>query len=340
MGSYPEIEVFMVFDESDDSADYQKPLNISYGVDTNYLDGVGVSITSVIINNKANVAFHIFCDKYPSDFISKIQALAEQYKIKVCLYLIDAQCLEYLPQTKVWSRAMYYRLFSFDYLSEKLDRLLYLDADVVCKGSLIELLSVDLDGKISGVVKDVDSIQEKVNDRLPAYNLRGRYFNSGVVYVNLIEWSKHRLTEKALALLNSASGKGELFKYPDQDALNILLMDKVVFLPREYNTIYTIKSELKDKTHNQYQDVISDNTVLIHYTGATKPWHAWANYPSVSFYNQALLQSPWRNSPAKDARTLVEFKKRYKHLLVQKHYLRGLINGTAYLYRKILANKK
>ncbi|MDI5568746.1 hypothetical protein MJI47_30310, partial [Salmonella enterica subsp. enterica serovar Kentucky] len=39
--------------------------------------------------------------------------------------------------------------------------------------------------------------------------------------------------------------------------------------------------------------------------------------------------------PAKDARTIVEFKKRYKHLLVQGHYFKGLLAGSAYLYRKL-----
>ncbi|MDI5536268.1 hypothetical protein MJM28_30095, partial [Salmonella enterica subsp. enterica serovar Montevideo] len=41
------------------------------------------------------------------------------------------ESLEVLPQTKVWSRAMYFRLFAFDYLSKKVNTLLYLDADVV-----------------------------------------------------------------------------------------------------------------------------------------------------------------------------------------------------------------
>ncbi|EDG3818864.1 lipopolysaccharide 1,2-glucosyltransferase, partial [Salmonella enterica subsp. enterica serovar Schwarzengrund] len=45
--------------------------------------------------------------------------------------------------------------------------------------------------------------------------------------------------------------------------------------------------------------------------------------------------SPWKDFSAKDARTIVEFKKRYKHLLVQGHYFKGLLAGSAYLYRKI-----
>lgn len=333
MDSFPEIEIaeYKVFDESNNNDD--NVLNISYGVDENYLDGVGVSIASVVLNNNIPLAFHIICDSYSPCFVKYIERLAVQHHIKISLYLIKVESLEVLPQTKVWSRAMYFRLFAFDFLSKKVNTLLYLDADVVCKGSLQDLLQLDLTEKIAAVVKDVDSIQNKVNERLSAFNLQGGYFNSGVVFVNLKLWKENALTKKAFLLL--AGKEADSFKYPDQDVLNILLQDKVIFLPRPYNTIYTIKSELKDKSHKKYSNIINDNTILIHYTGATKPWHAWANYPSVIYYKNARLNSPWKDSPAKDARTIVEFKKRYKHLLVQGHYFKGLLAGSAYLYRKL-----
>lgn len=334
MDSFPEIEIseYKVFDEHYDSD--TKTLNISYGIDENYLDGVGVSITSVILHNKKNIAFHVICDNYSSKFITKIEQLSIEYKVKIVLYSINVNNLDTLPQTKIWSRAMYFRLFAFDYFANTFERLLYLDADVICKGSIIELNDLDFLGNTAAVIKDVDSIQNKVNDRLQPYNLQGRYFNSGVVLVNLYEWSNAALTIKALTLLKSGT-KGINFKYPDQDVLNILLKDKVIFLPREYNTIYTIKSELKDKTHSKFKNIISDKTKLIHYTGATKPWHSWACYPSVIYYKKAHQKSPWKHDVAKTAKTIVEFKKRYKHLLVQHHYFEGIVAGLAYLYRKI-----
>lgn len=71
-------------------------------------------------------------------------------------------------------------------------------------------LQLDLTEKIAAVVKDVDSIQNKVNERLSAFNLQGGYFNSGVVFVNLKLWKENALTKrhfyfwqvKRLTLLN------------------------------------------------------------------------------------------------------------------------------------------
>ncbi|WP_352433001.1 glycosyltransferase [Escherichia coli] len=47
--------------------------------------------------------------------------------------------------------------------------------------------------------------------------------------------------------------KDNVYKYPDQDVMNVLLKGMTIFLPRGYNTIYTIKSELKTKTHQNYK---------------------------------------------------------------------------------------
>ncbi|HCD6281755.1 TPA: lipopolysaccharide 1,2-glucosyltransferase RfaJ, partial [Escherichia coli] len=93
-------------------------------------------------------------------------------------------------------------------------------------------------------------------------------------------------------------------------------------------------SLLKYQTHQNYKKLIIENTLLIHYTGATKPWHKWAIYPSTKYYKIALDNSPWKDDSPRDAKSIIEFKKRYKHLLVQHHYISGIIAGVCYLCRK------
>jgi Lipopolysaccharide biosynthesis proteins, LPS:glycosyltransferases len=335
VNSFPVIEIteYKVFDDRVSAVDDAEALNIAYGVDRNYLDWVGISITSVVINNSININYHIVADEYNPSFLSKVEALAANYKIKISLYLINAECLDCLPRTKVWSRAMYFRLFAFELFSNKLDKLLYLDADVFCKGRLDELAACDLTGVTAAVIRDVDSMQSKVVERLKDPELNGNYFNSGVLYANLHEWVKGDLTKHTLEMLTQEDNS-ITYKYPDQDVLNILLKGKIKYLPRKFNTIYTIKSELSDKTHQKYKETILDETVLIHYTGITKPWHKWASYPSVRYYLRALSVSPWKEQLPRDAQTIVELKKRYKHLLIQHKYYSGLIAGFSYLLRK------
>lgn len=334
MDSFPEIKIleFKVYDYRENQN--ANSFNVAYGVDRNYLDWVGVSITSVVINNSIDIDYHIIADEYDQNFSERVGELAERYKLKISLYLINAEYLDNLPSTKIWSRAMYFRLFAFEYLSESLDKLLYLDADVFCNGKVDELAIFNLENVTAAVVKDVDTMQNKAAERLADPALKGNYFNSGVVLANLKEWVRNDLTNRALEILLHGSDDGITYKYPDQDVLNVLLKDKVAFLPRKFNTIYTIKSELKDRTHAKYREIITDDTILIHYTGATKPWHKWAIYPSTVYYQNALTASPWKDQPARDARTIIEYKKRYKHLFRQHKYLAGAAAGFQYLLRK------
>ena len=50
---------------------------------------------------------------------------------------------------------------------------------------------------------------------------------------NLENWNQANITEQALNLLN----EGIEYKFPDQDVLNILLKDKIYYLPKKFNSL-------------------------------------------------------------------------------------------------------
>ena len=73
---------------------------------------------------------------------------------------MDAEGLKILPCGNAWSHATYFRFIAFEYLSEKIDNLLYIDADVVCKGSLIELTQINLEHHVAAVIQDVEDLRK------------------------------------------------------------------------------------------------------------------------------------------------------------------------------------
>ncbi|EGT0678936.1 glycosyltransferase family 8 protein, partial [Citrobacter braakii] len=255
--------------------------------------------------------------------------LAEQYKTVIKLYHIDSEPLVSLPKTNIWPVSIYYRLLSFDYFSERLDRLLYLDADITCKGSLEDLAALKFDGEYGAVVVDVDSMQDKSAERLHNPEFKGNYFNSGVMYINLQQWLNSNLTKKFFELLSDESIVSRV-KYPDQDILNIMFLHHAVLLPRKYNSIYSLKSEFEIKNKNHYKSVINEETVFIHYTGVTKPWHEWADYSSAQFFRTVYENSPWKNQPYQVAKQKHEYREEYKHLLYQNKIIPGLIAAIKY----------
>ncbi|HHG9117950.1 TPA: glycosyltransferase family 8 protein, partial [Escherichia coli] len=169
--------------------------------------------------------------------------------------------------------------------------------------------------------------------RLNIPEMNGRYFNAGVIYVNLKKWHEANLTPYLLKLLRGETKYGSL-KYLDQDALNIAFNMNNIYLGKDFDTIYTLKNELHDRSHRKFQQTITDKTVLIHYTGITKPWHSWAGYPSASYFNIAREQSPWKKYPLKEARTVAEMQKQYKHLFAHGEYIKGITSLIKYKLKK------
>ncbi|MDR5612262.1 MAG: glycosyltransferase [Arsenophonus sp.] len=303
-----------------------KNFNITYGVDKNFLLGAAISINSVLINNiDTDFNFHLFTDYIDDEYIQRFQKMITKYNSNIIIYLLDAEELKQLSTSDFWSYATYFRLIAFEYLSTNINSILYLDADVICKGSLKELFQLNLANSFAAVVLDVDNMQQSSATRLKLTDLNGKYFNAGVIYVNLKKWIENDLSKKSLELVRGKTNFGKL-KYLDQDALNILFQTQNIYLSRDYNCIYTLKNELAYQDLSKYKNTITDSTILIHYTGVTKPWHTWGiNYPASQFFFNSYIHSPWKDQPLKIAEKRTELQEKYKHLFLQHKYVHGLL---------------
>lgn len=299
-------------------------LNIAYGVDENFLFGSGISMQSVLQNNiDIPIRFHLVTDYIDKDFTDKLKEMSNKYSTEIIIYLLDSDKLKKLPTSEVWSYATYFRFFIFDVLCSICKTVLYIDADVFCKGSLKELLDINFNDEYAAVILDVPNMQNSCEQRLGITGLKEKYFNAGVIFLNLEKWKGNDFTQKAFSLI-----KEKKVKYLDQDALNILFNTKNIYLNNDYNCIYTLKNEL---SHIEYKKYIKSSTKLIHYTGATKPWHYWGiDYPASTTFKDAYCNSPWKNSSLKNAVKRVEYQERYKHELRQKKIIKGLISLMKY----------
>lgn len=308
-------------------------VNVAYGIDTNFLYGCAVSIVSILIQNPDKIFnFHVFIDDSMSnDNIARFREICSTYNTNIILYYIDAKNLGKLPTTKNWSHAIYFRFIIADYFKNKIKYLLYLDADVICHNKINELVSLGLDGQIAAVVAERD---EKwwINraNSLDTPSISTGYFNSGVMYINLLNWQEQKITEKSIDLLMNEALAAKL-SYPDQDVLNILLMGKIIYLKNIFNTQFSLNYELKDK----FDYPVNKNTVFIHYVGPTKPWHEWASYPSAEPFSRARLASPWNQVPLMSPSNSNYLRYCAKHKIKQKKYLQGFMTYIQYFINKI-----
>nr|WP_230082463.1 MULTISPECIES: lipopolysaccharide 3-alpha-galactosyltransferase [Providencia] len=309
-------------------------LHISYGIDRNFLYGCGISIASLLKNNEdISFCFHVFTDYFDSEQEALFRELAEQYKTSIKIYLVDCEQLKSLPSTKNWSYATYFRFIIADYFSEQLERIIYMDADIMCQGSLSDLLHIEFkENQVVAAVPERDSDWwKKRADALGIPSIANGYFNAGFLILNLVSWKENDISLKAMNLLSQDEVKAKI-SYLDQDILNMLLTGKIVYLDQKYNTQYSINYELQD---GRKENPITSSTILIHYIGPTKPWHEWANYPTAKPFLDAKNASPWKNIPLLKAKSSNHLRYCAKHSFKQKLYWLGIKSQAQYFLAKI-----
>ena len=212
-------------------------MNILYCGDKGIARGTLVSILSILKHNKAAIHFYILTINYETtkaftkkaaDYLDK---LVKKTNPKSFVKLIDATevFVKDLPKKNMGSYftpCSMLRLY-IDKVSElsKLDRILYLDYDVVCRGDLANFYNTDMDGVEAAGVLDIYGKN--------FYHYHGLfnfdYMNSGVMLFNISECLKSKMFEKAVKLCMD-----RWMMLADQAALNKSITHRKI-LPRKYN---------------------------------------------------------------------------------------------------------
>ncbi|MDD9340145.1 MAG: glycosyltransferase [Providencia heimbachae] len=318
--------------EDDDKNIQVEKFNIAYGADKNFLFGTGVSIVSVLLNNKdTNFHFHVFADFLSEKDIRLFGEISSLYNTCVTLYTLNIDSLKKLPTSQLWSYAMYFRLIIADYFYNKCDKVLYLDSDVVCAGSINELEKLDLAYVPVAAVMDISESHsiEKAN----LFNVKGikeGYLNSGVMLINTKEWRLRKLTEKSISVFTDEKLRLAITYY-DQDAINIAVAGDWLKLDNKFNYRINLNDKYKYRDSGDFSSAI-----LIHFIGLTKPWHDWSKYCNeVDCFLNAKEKSPWKNIELMPPKNIMHYKYASKHLKYNKKYASSLFHYFIYTTLKI-----
>ncbi|MCX8662879.1 glycosyltransferase family 8 protein [Gilliamella sp. B2911] len=297
--------------------------HIAFCFDDNYAMPAGIAMSSVISNNMdKNLVFHLFVNNVTNEKISMFNQLNNDNISIICYEIGDDFSIN--PDTLVLhvSASTCLRFVVPQILNKVTSRVLYLDCDVLCTNNLNELIHTDLSDKYAAVVPDVDKTQEK---QCPACDIPyGEYFNAGMIYINTDMWVDNNLTDKAFAMINS----GKVYKFADQDVLNILMQGKTVFLPKIYNQLTSLT------VGGNEDNLLSEDTVIIHYVTGNKPWYQLYLTP---LYQTYIASSPWANQKLSLANeNAPSTTRRYAKLLAsQKKYFSAFKYYLLYLKHKV-----
>lgn len=305
--------------------------HIAFGVDTHYFRGMGVAITSILENNPGiHFVFHVFAFVVSDDNRNRLRQIESRYGVAVIIHIVDpAVFAEYakFPSFSQYSAAIFTRLLIPGALKDTAAKFLYLDADVLCLGSIADLLSTDLTNDIVAVVHD--NGEETVKNQCARLHLQEqRYFNSGVLYINVDHWIAKGITAKTMRTVLERGGK---FMFPDQDALNIVLNRSAKFIDGKWNFQYNLDNFLKAGDTRMGS---LEAAVLIHFTGRIKPWHDWSPHEAKSLFLHYQSLSPWRDVPL-DAPANYKEMRMFSRFLVKQ----GRTADALRWYGKYLVNK-
>ena len=259
-------------------------MNILVTLNSNYIKPLKVMLWSLFFNNHGrDFCVYLMHSSLTKQEIKDIHQYINANGHELFTITVPGGYFAGAPVVKHYSQEMYYRLLAYKFLPADLEKILYLDPDILVINPLDELYDIDIDGYLYAASYHKRALVKGINMiRLKAYEME-EYFNSGVLLLNLPR-QREKIREKEF-FTYLTKNKNRLI-LPDQDLLNALYnkeikkMDEIKY---NYDTrYYQYYKTLSNGGVNM--DYIMKNTVILHFCGKKKPWEDQYNGNFHSLY--------------------------------------------------------
>ena len=245
--------------------DSNKGVPIFFAVDDGYIPFLAVTLQSLVDNSSSSNQYsikilHTNVNEENKRKISKYQ------RENIDIEFVNLNCYVEKVKDKLFTRdyytnTTYFRLFIPE-LYPQYEKALYLDSDTVVLADIAELYNTDIGENLvaaaqEGVIQNIKVYQDYVEKVVGVASYK-RFFNAGVLLMNLNELRRFQFQEKILYLLSTV-------KYSviqDEDYLNRMCKGRVKFVDSTWN-----------KMPIDIDNVKIENIKLIHFNYVYKPWH-------------------------------------------------------------------
>lgn len=270
-------------------------MNIATAANKGFLKYVYVMLTSFLEHNAGEsetCGVYLLSADLTEDQAETVRELVELKGGEFHFIRIDIeQFPKELPSNEWITVETYFRLLLPELLPEDMERILYLDADLVVLKSLNELYETDFEGRSFVACKDGTAVAKEHAAGAELFEeLRKReefsYFNAGVLLFNL---EKLRRTCNFDYFMEQALLRKDQLLFHDQDLLNLLFAGDVKYADAEtYNlaarTAFNIGYSVS---------WVREHTAVVHYAGP-KPWrHKEVRYALERFWWEYAGKTPF-----------------------------------------------
>lgn len=281
-----------------------KTINICFAINDWYSSYLGIAIFSLLYNLDKNFFANIYIlesgisPENKQNILNNTQIFINK---KIEFIFIDTEIYSNLA----FKRVPFEKYFIFETVNlfPQIDKIIYLDADIIVNSDISKIADQDIWNHSMGAVKELTTRFEFLEKS--KIWLNSKYFNSWVLIMNLNKLRKINYYNKFFDYV-------KLYK-DDQDAINWMLSNDIYEIPPKFNALplifYSINWYYLWYKKKEFQEA-KTSPIIIHYAWE-KPWNKYCFHPLKELYNK------YKNMTTYETKINQEFS--YKKLF--KHYL-------------------
>jgi len=265
--------------------------HLVYAIDARYAQHVCVSLQSLLQHNPdLSFRVHVIHQGLAPLHLHRFAQIAQPYACQILARKAPEGILDRLRVNHHFSTANYLRLLIPELVNA--ERALYLDADVIVNGPIAGVYHTDLADTYLAAVPDylIETMEPTYRQRL-GMDESARYFNSGVMLLNLAKWKTEELGQQAIEYTRTHP---ERILYVDQCSLNAVVNGNW----QPMHPAYNLQTCCFDKRLSLYDlpevAAARKQPVLIQFSGSSKPWHIRCSHPYKFLYWKHLFATPYR----------------------------------------------
>lgn len=240
-------------------------INILVTIDKNYCEQLITMLRSLAASSSDRFCVYIAHSTLSFRELAHIKKEVGCERVSLFPVKLSPELFAGARFSKRISRETYYRLLMFEYLPAGVERVLYLDPDIIVLNSVRLFYSLDLGkgfiagaGHTHGAVKAFNRLRLRLGRK-------GEYINAGVL---LVDVAKMRAAVTSEQIFSFVSRRGRSLLQADQDVINALFKNSIVSVnPCFYNL-----DESTFKRNGLTLDWVQSKAVFVHYNGKNKPW--------------------------------------------------------------------
>ena len=269
-------------------------------------------LKSIMMNTSTQnqYEFYIFHTDITPDSQKQIQSDLESDNRKIIFVNVCSKVAGYRLQAKEHiTTETFYRFLILDILKDY-EKVVYLDCDMIIQRDVAELYHTEMGTNLIAAVRDPDFVGQyngadpetrKYCDTVLKLQDPYRYFQAGVLVLNVKEL--RNVTDVKTLFEMSDTG---IYKYSDQDILNVICEGYVTYLDMSWNTLtdcngYRWHSVIQRGPYDlldAYEEA-RRHPYIIHYAGFQKPWmqpkedmakYFWEVARTTPYYEEILGQ--------------------------------------------------